>query len=1073
MRKILCLWLLCSVLRATTATLIETCGVETTTDDSVLDADVLHATTTEHNNRVLLEVVALSGDVSSYFHLVREANTGDLTDSRVRLTGGLRSHLHAHATLERRRVERWAVLEGVEATTKSHDLRLATGGLAGLLGELVDSRHYEMKTPPWESKALYKSWFRNATAPRPILRGPALNLSFLYNFSRFPLCLTDSLGGMKLRIASLLVAFCLLIGAYPVFADLVAPPPIYPTFENQQKLTLYIGMNGEALATSSVPTAQNLTLSYTLGYYPEIFGGSEPTPELDQYFQDSLDDFKTYLELWSGEPFTTGATPIHSFELEASKTGSVSVTLPAPGPYFIVAYQTNEVRDPATYCAKYEIPDEDCYMEGYLLEFPHEDTQTYFTLPLDHESYPDSFPMTYAGTRLTGIDSEIGASNVLFLPGIKGSRLYGGSGEKLWEPFGNQDIESLLLDATGKSLNTSVHAKPGDIVDEVAGVIDIYGSYAAFMDGLVTEGTIADWQAASYDWRLSLPDIVQGGAVLDGRLSYIGITPEPYLKHQLEELAATSNTGKVTIVAHSNGGLVAKELMRTLGDAETERLIDNVILVGVPQSGAPQALGALFYGYKEGLPWWFPGIVSIATARQFAQNSPMGYHLLPSPAYFRDVRDPDHAVVRFGAGESHAKEREAYGSIIEDFDELASFALAEEGGREAPHPGAYWHASILNPSLIDYARTIHASLDAWVPPNGVTVYQLAGWGEDTVAGIEYYEQCVFAFCTPKYRPTFVEDGDGVVPVPSALMMSESDNVKRYWIDLRKFGFGITGNKDHGNILGIEQIHSFIEEVLREEVAETSEVILTHQPENPSEDKKLYFFLHSPLSLELYDSSGNRVGPNEDGSDEEAIPNSSYGRLGEVQYIIAPSNENYRLEMHGNATGAFTLDIRNVDEDAVVASTTFANLPATAETFAVLHIENGNVDETSLKIDKDGDGSIDITVNATSQEIETYKDRESTSSKQLRVQAVSPPDYENPPELLEEEVLKEDKITNATEANSANNNGETFESVIENASIEIRAGTEEINYQPEGLLSRLYSYLELIIKSILAYFKIFI
>lgn len=79
---------------------------------------------------MLLEVVSLTRDVGSYLHLVREAHAGDLTNSRVRLAGSFGGYLRAHATLERRRVERWAVLERVEATTKSHHLGLTTGGLA-------------------------------------------------------------------------------------------------------------------------------------------------------------------------------------------------------------------------------------------------------------------------------------------------------------------------------------------------------------------------------------------------------------------------------------------------------------------------------------------------------------------------------------------------------------------------------------------------------------------------------------------------------------------------------------------------------------------------------------------------------------------------------------------------------------------------------------------------------------------------------------------------------------------------------------------------------------------------------
>jgi pimeloyl-ACP methyl ester carboxylesterase len=581
---------------------------------------------------------------------------------------------------------------------------------------------------------------------------------------------------------------------------------------------------------------------------------------------------------------------------------------------------------------------------------------------------------TATSTRLLIGDSPTatttGVSNVLFLPGIKGSRLYDETGAKLWEPFGNHDIEDLFLDGDGKSIG-SVYTKPGEIIDSVALFMGIYGSFINSMDSLKEAGTIADWRAVPYDWRLSLPDIVNGGVESDGYISYAQTTETPYLRQTLEELAASSTSKRVTIIAHSNGGLVAKELMRQLGDAETARLIDKVIFVAVPQSGAPQALGALLYGYKEGLPWWFPGIVSIPTARQFAENSPMGYHLLPSDAYFRDVQDQYHSVVSFGSGESHRKEREAYGTLIESFDELKNFALATEGGREKPNLSAFWSANILNPTLLEYGQTIHDSLDSWTPPPGVTVYQIAGWGQDTVAGIEYYETCVLSVCVPHYRPTFVEDGDGVVPVPSALMMGESENVKRYWVDLFKYNSPLRVDRDHGNILEIPELRSFVEQILSGDTSTLPEFIVNQQPETAAIGKKLRFFLHSPLTLEISDQSGNRVGPNEDGSEDEEIQGAEYGRFGEVQYISVPAEAEYNLRLDGYDTGTFSLDIQEVVDGNIVATTTFANLPTTSSTLVLLSI-NGDIESaTPLQVDEDGNGTVDISLESRVGETTTY------------------------------------------------------------------------------------------------------
>ena len=86
-----------------------------------------------------------------------------------------------------------------------------------------------------------------------------------------------------------------------------------------------------------------------------------------------------------------------------------------------------------------------------------------------------------------------------------------------------------------------------------------------------------------YDWRLTPDQILDKGAeVAPGKISYLVATSSPYIIQELKRLAATSKTKKVTIIAHSNGGLVTKRLIEKLGvDAAT--LVDKVIFVAVPQ----------------------------------------------------------------------------------------------------------------------------------------------------------------------------------------------------------------------------------------------------------------------------------------------------------------------------------------------------------------------------------------------------------------------------------------------------------------------------------------------------------
>jgi len=118
----LCLWLLSSVSGTSAATFVDACGVELAAHDGVLNADVLHTSSAYEHNGVFLEVVTLSWDVGGYFLAIGEAHASDLTDSGVRFAGGLGGHFRADAALEGGCIESRAVLQGIEATGKSHDL---------------------------------------------------------------------------------------------------------------------------------------------------------------------------------------------------------------------------------------------------------------------------------------------------------------------------------------------------------------------------------------------------------------------------------------------------------------------------------------------------------------------------------------------------------------------------------------------------------------------------------------------------------------------------------------------------------------------------------------------------------------------------------------------------------------------------------------------------------------------------------------------------------------------------------------------------------------------------------------
>ena len=571
-------------------------------------------------------------------------------------------------------------------------------------------------------------------------------------------------------------------------------------------------------------------------------------------------------------------------------------------------------------------------------------------------------------------------SNVLFLPGIEASRLYrpdyNGGTDQLWEPNTENDVTDLFLTEEGKSIRNDVYTK--DVVNEVnvlpIGQTNIYKSFLADLDTWKnTDHLIADYAAVPYDWRLSLDDILNYGNNVDGRIYYSGdfaATSTPYILQELRRLAASSRTGKVTIVAHSNGGLLTKALIQKLGNVEAALLIDKIIFVAVPQVGTPMAVGALLHGYEQGLPFnWFPAILNPATARAFASTSPMAYNLLPSAAYFGGEGGTTRtALIRFDDGTLTQPFIDAYGRGITNPPELHDFLLGSEG-RIAPAPSDIKSPSILHSALLSSGENVHQALDDnWSPPSGVAIHQIAGWGEDTLGGIRYWTgtECVYVAgrCIdyrPKleYTPLEVIDGDGTVVVSSALAMSTSTpNISRWWVNLRKYDELLRFNveRKHADILEVPEIRILAKTILTNSVIPSFEFISTNQPAPKPTGSRLRFTIHSPLDLSAVDSEGNIVN-----SATSTIHGSRYKRYGEVQVLSVPLNMPITLHLDGYASGSFTLDIEEISGNNVTtSSSTILAIPCSTSTRATMSFAGGTLQNASpLMVDYNGDTLTDF------------------------------------------------------------------------------------------------------------------
>lgn len=576
-------------------------------------------------------------------------------------------------------------------------------------------------------------------------------------------------------------------------------------------------------------------------------------------------------------------------------------------------------------------------------------------------------------------------SNVLFLPGITGSNLFedvtpilgcqelsGICEAKRWLTVFDSDIHRLYLNDDSSS-QQKIYTR--NVIDKVGGIFNLYKSFLDDLDSWKnTEHLVNDYSSLPYDWRLSPVEIVENGKKDDsGRISYTNtLQPNetPYILSELLRLAANSKTGKVTVVAHSYGGLIAKELMLKLQFLGKEDLVDKLIFVAVPEVGTPDAVQTLVHGEDVG-PF---GVISDSRlTRDFSRNLPGVYSLLPSDAYF-STNAGNTPVASFDNSAYFTNTRAQFGSEINNFSELENY-LKNSEVRPQPSYDDINHANILNNNLVDNANSLHSNLDSWTPLANTKVIEVAGWGEYTLAGLKYKTEktCSAWVNINTILPTCIQyterqvldtqetlEGDGTVVNKSAHYLSDKNtiNVEKWWVDIKKYNNDVFIKKVHKDILEIPDLLSFI----KSEINNTNITLSYIFQDKPSSSiPYTRIQLNSPLTLDLYDSINNHTGLTSDGTVEENIPGSRYRTIGDSKYILVPSNITTNLKLKGyQNNSSFSLSVESLNGDTVTSATTFSAMPSSIGTAVTLDLpaNTGISTSTPLKIDFNGDGVVD-------------------------------------------------------------------------------------------------------------------
>ncbi len=419
-------------------------------------------------------------------------------------------------------------------------------------------------------------------------------------------------------------------------------------------------------------------------------------------------------------------------------------------------------------------------------------------------------------------------ARVIFLPGLQGTRLYrrgffGLTEQKLWEPGSIGDIEKLFMDSSGKPLLPGVYIR--DIIEKanVLGSYDskllarlsppIYAGFVAYLKKLTSEKAIAGYSLFPYDWRMSPVDIAVPGLIA-----------------AIRREANLASNGRVILIAHSYGGLVAKEAMTKLYVNDESEIIQSAILVAVPESGAPQAIFSALHGVERVM--FRKTIANAKAMARLAMNMPSAHFLAPSRYFFNFVN------IRFsnsstGVADEYKGSTDADGgySLISVYNWLVGMVRKADDsvGYKGEHLSALGLSHVPSLSISSSTDSQKSSLyrSGRGLENAIRTYSIVGLDVPTLAGMKYW----YAPCLPfpksiVYAPlsknecsnvskldrisVFSNQGDGTVIFDG----KDRRLGKESFFSLREYNARNGSALSHADILESSDIQSAIGDMIR-------------------------------------------------------------------------------------------------------------------------------------------------------------------------------------------------------------------------------------------------------------------
>jgi triacylglycerol esterase/lipase EstA (alpha/beta hydrolase family) len=506
------------------------------------------------------------------------------------------------------------------------------------------------------------------------------------------------------------------------------------------------------------------------------------------------------------------------------------------------------------------------------------------------EGFVEMFAGLYSNINCTITNTKSNTKNpVLFVPGLLGSEIKKND-DILWASvfqmvLGPDDfMDPLAFNSDLKPIDRQVYVSsvinnPRSQFDYSAGLVK------EFKDQGYTQGVDVNSKLFlfPYDWRYGV----------SGNITATTTTVD-LLKKKIDEIILQTGSNKVDVVAHSTGGLLVKKY---LYDYQTDHHLGKVVMVGVPNLGAPKALKVLLQGDS----FRVPGLED-SEMKKIAQNLPVSFDLAPSQKYFDLAGSYFTTIISQGLKGSKTQDL--------NYSETKNWLTTVQN---------------LNSTAFEKASNLHsANFDDFdLTSTGADIYSIVGCKTPTVGKIKEYNTVSSIFTKTDGYKLEETQGDGTVPFISSDSIKTSDDKKFYAI-----------KADHAKMPSAEGVRQKIVSIISGDSLDTgSNIISASSYSNNNSQCNLkghWWQIFSPLDIAVTDQNGNVAKIADDGSIENDIPGVSYELMGDHKFVFVPTDDNqiYNVLLSGTGNGTFTFKDSYIDNSQTISTEVYSNIPVT-------------------------------------------------------------------------------------------------------------------------------------------------